>query len=180
MQQCWDIVHHLHKWAHNICVLSEAADCAWKSAPVYMMMPRNVMLIMRLNQAMPKAYGQELNACITPCAEAMSFAYPSAPPHPAAPGARSAPPPSYMGAYWGRPKHTLAVFSANDCGSCTCYTNLSCDATWARPLTAGALVTPLLSSQPRLLHLGQIAADKFKMYLLISSIVWFWTFLLAV
>ncbi len=102
------------------------------------------------------------------------------PPHPAAPGARSGPPPSYMGAYWGRPKHTLAVFSANDCGSCTCYTNLSCDATWARPLTAGALVTPLLSSQPRLLHLGQIAADKLKMYLLISSIIWFWAFLLAV
>ena len=98
MQQCWDIVHHLHKWAHNICVLSEAADCAWKSAPVYMMMPRNVMLIMRLNQAMPKAYGQELNACITPCAEAMSFANPSSPPPTLQPLGQGVPPPHLI---WG-------------------------------------------------------------------------------
>lgn len=112
MQQCWDIVHHLHKWAHNICVLSEAADCAWKSAPVYMMMPRNVMLIMRLNQAMPKAYGQELNACITPCAEAMSFANPSSPPPTLQPLGQGVAPPILYGGLLGAPQtYPGSVFS---------------------------------------------------------------------
>ena len=88
--------HHLHvsTCGHTRSVCSLTLLIVLESLllePVYTTMLCVVMLIVRLNRAISRACGQEMNECITPWAEAMSFTGPSDPP-----GARSAPPQSHV------------------------------------------------------------------------------------